>query len=80
MSERIKTAQAQKKIKDEKELVEQMLTSLENQLAAKNVLCQKLEEKERAWNESRNIFEQEIRFLNFKLQIVKSYFEGFGSR
>ena len=51
-----------KKIKDEKELIEHSVVAIENQLAAKTLLCQKLEEKEHAWLDARTHLEQEIRF------------------
>jgi RNase H-fold protein (predicted Holliday junction resolvase) len=64
MSERIKITQAQKKMKDEKELLQQAIHSLENQLAAKMLLCQKLEEKERVMNEHRHTMDHELRFAH----------------
>ncbi|CAK5101551.1 unnamed protein product [Meloidogyne enterolobii] len=61
MSERIKSTQGQKKIKDEKDLLSKTIQSMENQLAAKMLLCQKLEEKERILIEQRGTLEHEIR-------------------
>ncbi|KAF7638086.1 E3 ubiquitin protein ligase [Meloidogyne graminicola] len=61
MSERIKSTQAQKKIKDEKDLLSKTIQSMENQFAAKMLLCQKMEEKERILIEQRNTLEHELR-------------------
>ncbi|CAK5021397.1 unnamed protein product [Meloidogyne enterolobii] len=61
MSERIRSTQGQKKIKDEKDLLSKTIQSMENQLAAKMLLCQKLEEKERILIEQRGTLEHEIR-------------------
>jgi hypothetical protein len=67
MSERIKNSQAQKKMLDEKELLEQTIQSLENQLAAKMLHCQKLEEKERILTENKTTLEHELRFKPLEL-------------
>uniref|UniRef100_A0A915NH34 E3 ubiquitin protein ligase n=1 Tax=Meloidogyne floridensis TaxID=298350 RepID=A0A915NH34_9BILA len=53
--------QGQKKIKDEKDLLSKTIQSMENQLAAKMLLCQKLEEKEKILIEQRGTLEHEIR-------------------
>jgi hypothetical protein len=63
MAERIKSTQAQKKMKDEKDLLSKTIQSMENQLAAKMLLCQKFEEKERILIEQRSILEHEMRFF-----------------
>ncbi|KAI3415938.1 E3 ubiquitin-protein ligase BRE1B [Globodera pallida] len=61
MSERIRSTQAQKKMRDERELLDQSVQSLENQLAAKLLHCQRLEEKERVLTENRMTIELELR-------------------
>jgi hypothetical protein len=61
MSERIRLTHAQKKAKEERDMIEHKLVALENQLAAKSLLCEKLEEKERYWNENRAHYEHELR-------------------
>ncbi|KAL7074621.1 hypothetical protein ACQ4LE_005522 [Meloidogyne hapla] len=61
MAERIRSTQAQKKMKDEKDLLSKTIQSMENQLAAKMLLCQKLEEKERIMTEQRGTLEHEMR-------------------
>ncbi|KAL3097791.1 hypothetical protein niasHS_000526 [Heterodera schachtii] len=61
MSERIRSTQAQKKMRDEKELLDQNIQSLENQLATKLLHCQRLEEKERVLTENRVTLEHELR-------------------
>lgn len=61
MSERIRSTQAQKKMRDEKELLDQNVQSLENQLAAKILQCQRLDEKEKVLSENRLTLEHELK-------------------
>lgn len=72
MAERIRTNHAQNKMKEEKETADNYATSLVNELAAKTLLSQKLEEKEKALMEHRNTLEQELRQENF-LNYFKIY-------
>ncbi|KAI1700538.1 zinc finger, c3HC4 type (RING finger) domain-containing protein [Ditylenchus destructor] len=48
MGERIRNNQAQKKVKEEKELLDRLRVALNDQMDAKTLLCHKLEEKEKA--------------------------------
>lgn len=61
MAERIRTNQVLKKMKEEKDTLDQAFTGLENLTAAKDLLIKKLEEKERALSENRSTLEQELR-------------------
>lgn len=61
MTERIRTNHAQNKMKEEKETADNYANSLLNQLQAKTLLSQKLEEKEKALMEHRATLEQELK-------------------
>lgn len=63
MSERMNANQLFKKLKDEREEGEQLIKALRNQLDAKHLLCQRLEEHEREWKQCCTQYDHEIRFL-----------------
>lgn len=60
MSERIRSNQQQKKLKEEKDLVEEQVGALQNQVEAQNLVVRKLEEKERIFQQNQTTMEKEL--------------------
>ncbi|KAI1699842.1 zinc finger, c3HC4 type (RING finger) domain-containing protein [Ditylenchus destructor] len=71
MGERIRNNQAQKKVKEEKELLDRLLVALNDQMDAKTLLCHKLEEKEKALMENRATLEHELKLKDHTIELLR---------
>uniref|UniRef100_A0A914UKW1 E3 ubiquitin protein ligase n=3 Tax=Plectus sambesii TaxID=2011161 RepID=A0A914UKW1_9BILA len=71
MSERIRSNQQQKKMKEEKDLVEELVGSLQNQVEAQNLVVRKLEEKERLLYQNLTSLENDLRMRQQALELNK---------
>lgn len=63
MAERIRSNQIQKKMKEEKELLESTLIGLDNKVQAKTLYYTGLETKEAEVREQRHLLEQELKLM-----------------
>ncbi|KAL8597186.1 hypothetical protein ACOMHN_022233 [Nucella lapillus] len=71
MSERIKSNQIQKLLKEEKEVLEEQGTQLHQQVDAQNMVVRSLEDKERILQQSLALVEKEANFTQQALELHK---------